>query len=63
MYGEVVAKVDSGKAVDVIYLDLSKAFDVVSHEVMIETLMMLGFWPKIWVGLRIFLLVVGCLFL
>ena len=47
MYGEVVAKVDSGEVVDVIYLDLSKAFDVVNHDVMIEKLMLLGFCPKI----------------
>ena len=46
MYGDVVERVDAGEVVDVVYMDLSKAFDVVNHEVMIEKLISLGFSPK-----------------
>ena len=46
MYGDVVERVDAGEVVDVVYMDLSKAFDGVNHEVMIEKLISLGFSPK-----------------
>ncbi|PKU49455.1 rna-directed dna polymerase from mobile element jockey-like [Limosa lapponica baueri] len=51
---QVICLVDEGKAVDVVYLDFSKAFDTVSHRMLLEKLAACGLgghtlrWVKNW---------------
>ncbi|GAB0205210.1 mitochondrial enolase superfamily member 1 [Grus japonensis] len=53
-YDLATRSVDEGKAVDVIYLDFSKAFDTVSHSILLEKLVAHGLdrctlrWVKNW---------------
>jgi len=53
-YDKVTCFVDDGKAVDVVYLDFSKAFDTLSHSILVEKLAAHGLdrytlhWIKKW---------------
>ncbi|GAB0184590.1 hypothetical protein GRJ2_000924300 [Grus japonensis] len=53
-YDKVTHLVDEGKAVDVVYLDFSKAFDTVSHSILLEKVVAHGLdghslcWVKSW---------------
>ncbi|KAK4820725.1 hypothetical protein QYF61_004390 [Mycteria americana] len=53
-YDKVTRLVDEGKAVDVVYLDFSKAFDMVSHSILLEKVAAHGLdgctlcWVKNW---------------
>ncbi|CAM5107741.1 unnamed protein product [Natator depressus] len=55
-YNEITGSVDMGKAVDVIYLDFSKAFDTVSHSILANKLKKYGLdkwtirWIESWLG-------------
>ncbi|KAK4806943.1 hypothetical protein QYF61_027310 [Mycteria americana] len=57
-YDKVTHLVDEGKAVDVVYLDFSKAFDTVSHSILLEKLAAHGLdgctlrWVKNWMDGR-----------
>ncbi|KAK4822093.1 hypothetical protein QYF61_009793 [Mycteria americana] len=57
-YDKVTRLVDEGKAVDVVYLDFSKAFDTVSHSILLEKLAAHGLdectlsWVKNWLDSR-----------
>ncbi|KAK4825470.1 LOW QUALITY PROTEIN: hypothetical protein QYF61_027625, partial [Mycteria americana] len=57
-YNKVTRLVDEGKAVDVVYLDFSKAFDMVSHSILLEKLAAHGLdgstlrWVNNWLGGR-----------
>ncbi|KAK4820048.1 hypothetical protein QYF61_017894 [Mycteria americana] len=57
-YNEVTRLVDEEKAVDVVYLDFSKAFDTVSHSILLEKLAAHGLdgctlrWVKNWLDGR-----------
>jgi len=57
-YDQVTCLVDRGKAVEVVYLDFSKAFDTVSHSILLEKLAAHGLyecilcWIKNWLNGR-----------
>uniref|UniRef100_A0A493TP95 Reverse transcriptase domain-containing protein n=1 Tax=Anas platyrhynchos platyrhynchos TaxID=8840 RepID=A0A493TP95_ANAPP len=57
-YNKVTRWVDEGKAVDVVYLDFSKAFDTVSHSILLKKLAALGLdwrtlrWVRNWLDSR-----------
>ncbi|KAK4827494.1 hypothetical protein QYF61_018794 [Mycteria americana] len=57
-YDKVTRLVDEGKSVDVVYLDFSKAFDTVSHSILLEKLAAHGLdgctlcWVKNWLDGR-----------
>ncbi|KAM9591200.1 putative nicotine oxidoreductase isoform 2-T3 [Morphnus guianensis] len=55
-YDEMPGLVDEGRAVDIVYLDFRKAFDPVSHKILIEKLLMYGLdeqtvrWTENWLN-------------
>ncbi|CAM4643115.1 unnamed protein product [Caretta caretta] len=57
-YDEITGSVDEGKAVDVLYLDFSKAFDTVSHSILVSKLKKYGldectiWWVESWLDCR-----------
>ena len=55
MYTDIVNKVDMGHCVDVLYLDFSKAFDLVNHDVLVDMLQCLGVSRQVWLWVRDFL--------
>ena len=52
LYDKVTCLVDMGQAVDTVYLNSSKAFDMVPHSLLLEKLMHYGLdkWSVQWVG-------------
>ncbi|GAB0209629.1 mitochondrial enolase superfamily member 1 [Grus japonensis] len=57
-YDKVTHLVDEGKAVDVVYLDFSKAFDTISHSILLEKMAAHGLdghmlhWVKNWLDVQ-----------
>jgi len=58
-YGAMTGWVDEGRAVDVVYLDFTKAFDTVSHNILLGKLRKYGLdewlvgWTENWLNHRI----------
>ena len=46
-YGKIAREVDRGRLVDAVYLDYSKAFDVLSHTVLLAKAASIGFSPEV----------------
>ena len=57
-YDQMTRLVEEGKAVDVVYLDFSKAFDTVSHSILLQKLAVRGLdrytlgWVRNWLKAR-----------
>ena len=51
LYDGMTGRVDEGRAVDVVYLDVSKAFDTVSYNILLEKLRKCGLdeWSVRWI--------------
>jgi len=51
-YDKVTCSIDVGQAVDIVYLDFSETFYMVSHSLLLEKLMPYGLdkWSVSWVG-------------
>ena len=54
-YSSVIGRVDGGEVVDMVYLDFSKAFDLVCHSVLMVKLSQLGFSRGIMAWIEAFL--------
>ncbi|CAM4620795.1 unnamed protein product [Lepidochelys kempii] len=58
-YNEITGSVDEGKAMDVLFLDFSKAFDTVSHSILASKLKKYGLdewtirWIESWLDCRV----------
>ena len=50
-YDRVICLVDEGKTVDVVYMDFCKAFDTISHSILLEKMSARGLdsYPLCWV--------------
>lgn len=57
-YDRMTHLVDEGQAMDVVYLDISKGFDIISHSILLEKLVACGLdrctlhWVKISLGVQ-----------
>ena len=49
-YDKVTHLVDKGKAVNVVYLDFSKAFDTIPHNILVQKLAVHG--SMVWMGVH-----------